>query len=262
MSVLKNLSGKRFGKLVAISPVLGKNPYKYLWLFKCDCGKTKEISKYSVLSGRTTSCGCFQKSRVSRVGGLSYSRLYRIWSHMKDRCYNKKNEAYKNYGGRGINVCKEWNGSFLRFKKWSFENGYRDKLTIDRINTNGNYEPSNCRWVTMKEQQRNKRNNKKVLYKGKSICLSEVSEIEKIDLSTISGRIKRGVPLEKSLLFRNKIYRGKELFCENNGKTYANAIEFLRDVGLKRTGKIYDFLNGKLMSDSFCGYKIKRIQNL
>ena len=138
---------------------------------------------------------------------------------------------------------------------------YKDGLTIDRIDVNGCYEPSNCRWVTLKEQQRNRRNNKIVNYKGKNVCLSFVSETEKINWSTINNRMKRGLSLENSIRFGNKIYRGKEIFCETNGKTYSNASEFLKDVGLKKGGWIYDFLNGKSKSDNFHGYKIKRIFN-
>lgn len=193
--------------------------------------------------------------------GLSKTRLHRIWAHMKDRCYNKYNHAHKNYGGRGITVCNDWKDCFLNFFIWSINSGYKDGLTIDRIDVNGCYEPSNCRWVTLKEQQRNRRNNKIVNYKGKNVCLSFVSETEKINWSTINNRMKRGLSLENSIRFGNKIYRGKEIFCETNGKTYSNASEFLKDVCLKKGGWIYDFLNGKSKSDNFHGYKIKRIFN-
>jgi hypothetical protein len=88
-------------------------------------------------------------------------RLYNIWLHVKDRCLNPNCDSYHNYGGRGITVCEEWRNSYQTFREWALQNGYSDELTIDRLNVNGNYEPSNCRWLTRKEQNTNKRTNKK-----------------------------------------------------------------------------------------------------
>jgi hypothetical protein len=108
---------------------------------------------------------------------------------MKDRCYNEKTKAYKDYGGRGITVCDEWRNDFEAFLKWALDNGYRDDLTIDRIDVNGNYEPSNCRLVTMKEQANNRRSNNKILYDGKLFTLAEWSEIIGIPYHVLYDRL-------------------------------------------------------------------------
>lgn len=117
------------------------------------------------------------------------SRIYRIWRGMKDRCYNINSKDYKNYGGRGIVVCDEWLNDFMSFYNWSMNNGYDDSLTIDRIDVNGNYEPSNCRWVTQKQQQRNRRNNKLFTYNGEVHYLSEWCELLHLNQNTIYNRI-------------------------------------------------------------------------
>ena len=123
-------------------------------------------------SGDTTSCGCYRKECENRnltkyrplptTHGLSKTRIYMIWAGIKNRCNNKGNKVYKNYGGRGITVCNDWENDFLSFYNWALDNGYKDNLTIDRIDVNGNYEPNNCRWTTIKEQANNKRNTVKI----------------------------------------------------------------------------------------------------
>jgi hypothetical protein len=136
-------------------------------LFLCDCGNTKIIRCDSVQAGTTFSCGCYHIKLTSQrnyVHGDSNTRLYHIWEGVKQRCLDPNADNYHNYGGRGIEVCNEWLNSFISFRDWSINNGYVDKLTIDRIDNEGNYEPSNCRWVTIKEQSKNKRTNLK--YKG------------------------------------------------------------------------------------------------
>lgn len=105
--------------------------------------------------------------------GLRHDPLYSVWANMKNRCYNKNDPHYERWGGRGITVCKEWRNNFKLFYDWAVANGYRKGLTLDRIDNNGNYEPSNCRWSTIKEQNRNKRNVKFIEYNGKSQLLEE-----------------------------------------------------------------------------------------
>ena len=126
-------------------------------LCECDCGKVTKVRIEHLKSGHTKSCGCYQKkqtSKAKRTHGREPKRLYSIWSNMKTRCYNKNTECYSRYGGRGITVCDEWK-KFEAFRDWALSNGYSDDLTIDRIDNDGNYEPSNCRWVTRKENMRN-----------------------------------------------------------------------------------------------------------
>jgi len=164
----KNLVGMRFGRLTVEDeqPLRKEKPsgQKYImWKCKCDCGVELYVRSGDLLSGNTKSCGCYQKMRASQAKtthGDSESRLYRVWRTMKNRCENPKSHRYKSYGARGIKVCQEWHKWDL-FKQWALESGY-DKdakfgeCTIDRINVNGNYEPSNCRWISLDEQAKNK----------------------------------------------------------------------------------------------------------
>lgn len=123
--------------------------------------------------------------------GMTETRLYRIWCSMKVRCYSKTNPRYKEWGGRGITMCAEWKDSFLAFYKWSVENGYNDELTIDRIDNNGNYEPSNCRWATLKEQANNTRRNHFITFNGETHTISEWSERLGIGRGVIKDRIEK-----------------------------------------------------------------------
>ena len=124
--------------------------------------------------------------------GRKNTRLYRVYSGMKSRCYNSNTPMYKYYGGRGITVCEEWKNDFKAFYEWAMNNGYSDKLTIDRIDNNGNYEPSNCRWVDMKTQSHNTSHNHIVKLNGVEHSLTEWAEIYNINIKTIRDRLKRG----------------------------------------------------------------------
>jgi hypothetical protein len=159
-----DITGQRFGRLVAIERV--SRPHReWRWRLRCDCGGETVTTVSKVRSGHTQSCGCVQREAASNAkwrhgestggGAQQETRLYRIWSRMRNRCSNPKSNRWHRYGGRGIAVCTEWD-DYLRFKRWALANGYRDDLSIDRINANGNYEPSNCRWATALEQARNK----------------------------------------------------------------------------------------------------------
>lgn len=149
----KDLTGKRFGHLLVLGRTESKNHHvKYECV--CDCGNHMIADAYGLKTGQTTNCGC-----IPLKHGLRHTRLYAIWSDMKTRCYNSNSPNYKYYGKLGVSICEEWKNDFKSFYNWAMSNGYRDNLTIDRINPFGNYEPSNCRWATYEEQAKNKRKN-------------------------------------------------------------------------------------------------------
>ena len=140
------------------------------------------------------------KDHINYKHGLCKTRIYRIWETMKHRCYCKGQTSYKYDGARGITVCDEWRNDFKAFYDWSMSNGYSDELTLERIDVNGNYSTDNCRWVSMKEQTRNKSSNRMMTYNGKTQCLSDWASELKIDRRTISKRIdKLGWTVEKAL---------------------------------------------------------------
>lgn len=217
MSKMKNLTGQKFGRLTVIR-IVGKDKFQNLiWLCKCDCGNEVSVRSASLIKGRTVSCGCYNKEKAKyafKTHGLSKTRLYRIWNGIKNRCFNENIPKYKNYGNRGIFVCDEWKNDFMSFYNWSMDNGYDDNLSIDRIDYNGNYEPNNCRWITNKEQSRNKRNNNLITYNNETHCISEWAEILGFKSNDIYRRLKLGWCVEK--IFNTPI---KELKT-NNVKAY------------------------------------------
>ncbi|WDU82287.1 hypothetical protein [Caloramator sp. Dgby_cultured_2] len=155
MSRRIDLTGKVFGRLSVIGYHSTNKRGKALWLCKCDCGNETVVIGENLRSGKTTSCGCYNREmsiKANRIHGMTKTRIYECWLDMKKRCNDLNNKEYHNYGERGIRVCEEWEKDFKNFYDWSINNGYNDNLTIDRIDVNGDYEPSNCRWVTWSQQ--------------------------------------------------------------------------------------------------------------
>lgn len=219
-----NIFGRKYNKLTVLQKDCDNQRRKVIC--QCDCGNIVSVRLDHVKSNRTKSCGCLRK-QVLLKHNLSQSRLYQIWEGMIQRSYNKKSSNYKNYGGRGITVCDEWLNDFVTFKDWAINNGYNDKLTLDRITVNGDYKPSNCRWVTMKEQSNNKRNNKYITYKDETKTLSQWSDFTGINAKTIQTRLRLGWSIDKALTTSVKQYARRLNVCEaereinrleNNGK--------------------------------------------
>lgn len=203
MSKVLSLTGQKFGRLVVIKQA-GKNKHgNYQWSCLCDCGKEKIVSGGHLRRGDTKSCGCLSKEKtIERQTKHGHKRKYKrsktysVWTSMIQRCNNTNHQHYKNYGGRGIAVCKRW-------KK--FDNFLEDMgevsagLQIDRTDNNGNYCKSNCRWVTQKQNSRNRRSNRLIKHNGKTQCLTVWAEEFNISVCLLFDRLRNGWSMEKSL---------------------------------------------------------------
>lgn len=202
----KDLTGERFGKLIVIRfegyKVFNDGHKRSKWFCKCDCGKEITVMGGALTSGNTKSCGCSRHifdNTKKKSHGMRNSRLYRVWINMRVRCNNPKCKRYPNYGGRGIKVCEEWDKNSMAFIDWALKNGYNENLTIDRIDVDGDYEPNNCRWIDMQEQQNNRTNNRVIEFNGEKHTVKQWSRITGIHNDTLLYRLKRGWSIERTL---------------------------------------------------------------
>jgi hypothetical protein len=190
----EDLTGRKFGYLT-VTKRIGRNK----WECVCKCGNTCVEPANRILSGHKTSCGCkLHDKPYNYLGRDKNKRLYIIWKSMRLRCNNPKSNHYDRYGGRGITICDEWS-DYSVFERWALENGYNDKLTIDRIDFDGNYEPSNCRWITQKQQTNNTSVNVYLEYKGETKTRAEWAELYGIPYFTLRKRLERNWDIEKAL---------------------------------------------------------------
>lgn len=219
----------RFGRLTFKSEIEVRKWGAKHGIFVCDCGVEKELALSHVATGKTKSCGCLKAEAAGnrlRTHGMHRSPEYTAWQGMWRRCTDPKVERYPNYGGRGISVCDRWK---------SFENFYADMgdrpegMSIERKETNGNYEPGNCRWATSKEQGRNRTTNRVIEYNGERKCVSEWCEQLGIPISTFTHRLRRGMPLEQVFDTREDGFQKKRIVVDGVSKC---TNEWMRDAGI------------------------------
>lgn len=188
-------TGNRYGHLKVLrraqDKIFPSGKKGVVWECLCDCGERVNVLASNLQANNTRSCGCASKTMPNLKHGdcrnKNITRLWRIWMLMKERCNNNDS----NYGGRGIKVCEEWN-EYDAFKAWAMSNGYKENLSIDRIDVDGNYEPDNCRWADRETQANNKRNNRYVTISGVKKSVSMWSKESGIASSTIIARLNRG----------------------------------------------------------------------
>lgn len=197
----KDIAGERFGMLLVLSYAFTNKNRKAVWLCQCDCGNKAHVAGSKLRQGSTQSCGCLKKRALQKMAfrhGQHKTRLYEIWSGMKKRCYNKNAVQYKDWGGRGIKVCKKWH-AFKAFYEWAKANGYKDGLTIERINNDRGYSPNNCTFIPKAKQSRNRRNSIFLTHNGTTRTIAGWSRHLNIHRETIKRRINLNWPIEKIL---------------------------------------------------------------
>lgn len=205
----KDFSGKKFGNLLVVKvlgTLDGRGSVKVYYLCRCGCGREVNCRADTLSNGRATHCGCRTKHikrQQGTVHGMCYTRTYKTWCGMFDRCYNEGCSGYKNYGGRGIRVCRRWR---------KFENFLRDMgvkpthSSIDRINNDGNYEPGNCRWTTAFRQSRNTRRNIDITICGVTRCLQDWVKGVGLLFCTVRRRLDAGWGAREALTTSTRCY--------------------------------------------------------
>ena len=193
-----DITGQKYNHLTVVR-MAQRDPIK--WECLCDCGNTTLVRTANLKRGMVKSCGCLQK-RGNPIHNKSNTRLYRIYKKMVRRCYVKDDPAYNNYGGRGIDVCDEWKNSFSAFCDWAVNNGYTETLSIDRINNDLGYSPSNCRWANRKEQSNNRRSNRMFEINGVKKDLTQWCEEYGMPYNRVWSRISNGWDIKDALLYK------------------------------------------------------------
>lgn len=193
MKRIIDMTGQQYGKWLVLN--IGTKRHPTHWLCRCECGTIRDIPRGNLIRGMTTNCGCEQrkknKDRMS-THGESKTKLYGVWLAMRRRCYLPTDKGFKNWGGRGIKVCEEWRNDYQSFNEWSLSNGYKEGLTIERIDNDKDYSPDNCKWATRLEQGGNTRRVLHIEIDGLTRTVKEWSEISGISGKLIRGRIKKG----------------------------------------------------------------------
>ena len=218
----KYLQGEKFGRLTLVRIATESTNKHKTWECLCECGNTTFVQQYNLWNGHTQSCGCLQREILiernqqgkwnSETLIKNHRNIYVSWNGMLSRCYHNHRTDYKLYGARGIVVCAEWKNNFLTFLDWSIKNGWQPRLSIDRIDNNGNYNPENCRWTDRKTQSNNRRSNRLININGQTNTLTQWSEISGITTRTISRRINAGWDISKWLIHPAKKPNG--VICE------------------------------------------------
>ena len=197
-----DLTGQRFGKLVVISEEEKRGEAR-MWKCKCDCGNDVVVMQRHLSSGHTKSCGCLRREAKIKHGE-NRTRLYRVWEQIRSRIYNPNCKHYKHYGGRGITMCDEWQ-DYSNFREWALATGYNvnakhGECTIERIDVNGNYEPSNCCWVTQAQQMLNTRRSRVIEYNGLKMTVKEWADYLNMPYGRLTSRLnKLGWSIEDAL---------------------------------------------------------------
>lgn len=205
---LDNIIGKRFGRLVVLENLNIKKHNLILHKCQCDCGKIVNVFNGYLKTGHTTSCGCLARE-VHSKHHLSSSRLYNIYCGMKRRCYVPNDDFYNHYGGRGIKICEDWlnkETGFKTFYDWAMANGYKDKMTIERIDVNGNYCPENCCWIPKGDQAKNTTRSVYITYNGETKSLSDWGRETNIPINTLCRRLKQYGNLEY-VFYKGNLHR-------------------------------------------------------
>jgi hypothetical protein len=185
--------GRRFGRWIVLRESEKRsNSGAIFYTCRCNCGTERDVSGVLLRNGDSTSCGCYNHETITKDDAVYQEKLYSVWMAMKNRCRNPNDKAYKNYGGRGISVCAEWQSDYRAFRAWAMANGYEDGLWIDRIDNDRDYCPENCQWITPRQQARNKRTNRMIRYNGHEMCITDAATKSGIPAATLQRRIDLG----------------------------------------------------------------------